>query len=90
MVKISIPQGCSIREETLSKLVTLGYIEKYEYNYNNINLYLRNFDSKEVVTLNIEYIANYPETVTGGMVRVYDYYNPEVEGYSMPIGLTVR
>ena len=90
MVKISVPQGCSVREESLSKLVTLGYIEKYEYNYNNINLYLRNFDRTVGVTLNIEYIANYPETVTGGMVRAYDYYNPEIEGYSMPSVLTVR
>ena len=90
MVRINIPQGCSVREESLSKLQTLGYIQKYEYNYNTIDLYLRNFNEKQCMELVVEYNANYPETITGGLVRVYDYYNPEIEGYSMPSMLTVR
>lgn len=90
MIEISIPQGCSVREESLSKLETLGYIEKYEYNYGKIYLYLRNFNSGVSIETKIEYNANYPETITGGLVRVYDYYNPEIEGYCMPVVLNVQ
>lgn len=90
MIRINIPQACSVREESLSKLQTLGYIQKYEYNYNKIDLYLRNFYDKENIELEVEYNANYPETVTGGMVRVYDYYNPEIEGYSNISVLSIK
>ena len=40
MVEISIPQGCSVKEESLSKLETYGQIEKYEYSYGKIYLYI--------------------------------------------------
>lgn len=89
-VEITIPQGFSVSEESLSKLETLSLIEKYEYNYNSIYLYLRDFEVGKDIELEVEYKANYPETITGGMVRVYDYYNPEVEAYTMPVLINVK
>lgn len=90
LVQISIPQGCSINESSLSKLQHLGYIEKYEYNYSTINLYIRNFSVNFNINLPVEYKANYPEQITGGMVRVYDYYNPSNEGFAKPVNITVN
>lgn len=90
LVQISIPQGCSVNESSLSKLQHLGYIEKYEYNYSTINLYIRNFDANYNINLPVEYRANYPEQITGGMVRVYDYYNPSNEGFAKPVNITVN
>lgn len=78
LIKINIPQGCSVVEESLSKLKVLGLIEKYEYNYNTINLYVRNLEKKERVSVEVRYRADYPVEITGGLVNVYDYYNPEV------------
>lgn len=90
LVQISIPQGCSVNESSLSKLQHLGYIEKFEYNYSTINLYIRNFGANFNINLSVEYKANYPEQITGGMVRVYDYYNPSNEGFAKPVNITVN
>ena len=90
LVKVYIPQGCTVLEESLSRLVHQGLIEKYEYNYNTINLYLKNVGRGTTVSnLNITYRALYPERITGGAVDVYDYYNPEIKGVARPVELTV-
>lgn len=90
MVTISIPQGFVVDEQSLMLLEAKGIIEKYETSYTTINLYLRNFDVSQIVNLNIKFRASYPVNVTGLAVRAYDYYNPEVEGRSMPIGINVN
>ena len=87
MVKVSIPQGCSVKEDSLLNMKYAGTIEKYEYNYGNINIYLRN--TSKAVPLHIEYNADYPVDVTAGSVKAYDYYNPDVEGYAAPSKLVV-
>lgn len=89
LVQINIPQGCSALEESLSKLVYNGIIEKYEYSYGKINLYLRNFENKQKIDFSVEYRAQYPEKITGGAIRVYDYYNPNIEGLALPVNITV-
>ena len=90
MVEISVPQACSVKEESLSKLQSYGVIEKYEYSYDKIYLYLRNFDKNEYVDIQVQYKADYPANVTGGSVRVYDYYNPDIQGLSMPIKIEIK
>lgn len=89
LIKIYIPQGSSVIEESLSKLKTMGYIEKYEYNYNTINLYIKNFDHMDSKDLDIRYRANYPVNVTGGMVMVYDYYNPDNMSIAAPQNIVI-
>ena len=66
-------------------LESKGLIEKYEISYTSINIYLRNFSIRQIVDLNIKFRASYPVEITGLATRVYDYYNPEVEGKNMPI-----
>ncbi len=89
LIQISIPQGCSVIEESLSKLEFSEIIEKYEYNYNKINLYFRNLNSNLSLNLNLEFRANYPGQITGAMIRTYDYYNPNNEGYSKPVNIQI-
>lgn len=89
LIQVSIPQGCSVIEESLAKLELLGNIEKYEYNYNKINLYIRNLNTNLGLNLDLEFRANYPEQITGAMIRTYDYYNPNNEGYSKPVNITI-
>ena len=89
MVTISIPQGFATVEESLMLLQTKGIIEKYETTYNTVNIYLRNFEPSNIVNLNVKFRALYPVEITGLATRVYDYYNPEVEGKSLPIGIVV-
>lgn len=84
LVEISIPQGFSVIEDSLLELKYNGLIEKYEYNYGKINIYLRDWVDDSPKELKVKYRANYPESVTGGLVRVYDYYNPETEGVAKP------
>ncbi len=84
LVQINIPQGCSVNEESLMMLKHSGLIEKYEYNYGKINLYLRDLKNSSEINLEVKYRALYPETITGGAIRIYDYYNPEIEAISAP------
>lgn len=90
MVKISIPQGFTVVEDSLMKLEKNGIIEKYEISYSEINIYLRNFDVSQIVDLNISFRAGYPVKVTGLDVKAYDYYNPEIEGKSLPLEIKVN
>lgn len=89
LVEVNIPQGCSVNEDSLLNLKYNGMIEKYEYNYGKINIYLRELETGEQVDLNIEYRALYPENITGGAIRVFDYYNPEVQGICEPKNIKV-
>ena len=90
MVTISVPQGFTVNEESLMLLETKGIIEKYEMSYAEVNLYLRNFEVNQIVNLDVKFRASYPVEITGLAVRAYDYYNPEIEGKSMPINIKVN
>ena len=90
MITISIPQGFSVNEDSLMLLKTIGVIEKYEFSYNEINIYLRNFEDSQIINMDISFRANYPVDITGLSVRAYDYYNPEVEGKVMPVEINVK
>lgn len=90
MVTISIPQGFTVIEESLMKLENDGKIEKYETSYTSINLYLRDFEVSQLLDLDLEFRASYPVNITGLAVKAYDYYNPQVEGKSMPIKIEVN
>ena len=89
IIQISIPQGTTVDEDSLLKLKYNNSIEKYEYGYGTINLYIRNFSSNNEIILNIIYKALYPEKITGGAVRVFDYYNPDIEEILKPVQFNV-
>ena len=84
LIEINIPQGCSVIEESLLNLQYNGLIEKYEYNYGKINVYIRALEKLEQIHLNVQYRALYPEQITGAAIRVFDYYNPSLEGICSP------
>ena len=90
MVTINIPQGFTVVEESLMLLESKGIIEKYEISYTAVNIYLRNFTVSQIIDLNVKFRASYPVQITGLAIRAYDYYNPEVEGKSMPREILVN
>ena len=89
LVEINIPQGCTVIEDSLLNLKYNGIIEKYEYNYGKINIYLRGLDKDEQIDLKIEYRSLYPENITGAAIRVFDYYNPNVESVCGPRNIQI-
>lgn len=89
LITINIPQGCTVDQNFLEKCKTLGMIEKYDYNYTTLNLYIRNFKKETPKTLEVQYRTNYPEEVTGGAIRAFDYYNPNIEGIKVPTKISV-
>ena len=89
LVEINIPQGCTVIEESLLDLKYNGIIEKYEYNYGKINVYLRELDKDAQIDLKVEYRALYPENITGAAIRVFDYYNPNVESVCGPRNIQI-
>ena len=64
-------------------------IEKYDYNYTTLNLYIRNFRAGSTEELEVQYRASYPEEITGGAIRAFDYYNPNIEGIKAPVKISV-
>ena len=90
MITISIPQGFNVIEESLILLETKGIIEKYEFSYTEVNIYLRNFEQNQIVDLEICFRASYPVEITGLSVKAYDYYNPDIEGRTMPVVIKVK
>ena len=90
MITISIPQGFSVIEDSLMQLQSKGSIEKYEMSYTSVNIYLRNFDMGQIVNLDVWFRANYPVEVTGMSIKAYDYYNPYVEGKTLPVEIKVK
>ena len=90
LLKINIPQGTSVIEDSLLELKYKGIIEKYEYNYNSINIYFRNVEKAKEYSIDVKYRALYPEEITGGSLRFYDYYNPETEAIVGPTKIIVK
>ena len=90
MIQIAIPQGCTLVEESLSKLVYEDKIEKYDMNYKYINLYIREFNTSEFLDLNVKFRTMYPVEAEVLSVKVYDYYNPTVEANAIPQKLVVK
>jgi len=90
LVAISIPQGFRVERNSLAMLQHMGIIERYEMRFDNINLYMRDTDPGEIIDLTIAYRPAFPVAVTGGHVRVFDYYNPMVEGFLKPVEIVVR
>ena len=90
LVAVSIPQGFRVERNSLAMLQHMGIIERYEMRFDNINLYLRDTEPGEIIDLTIAYRPAFPVTVTGGHVRVFDYYNPMVEGFLKPVEIVVR
>jgi len=89
LVAVSIPQGFRVERSSLTLMQHMGIIERYEIRFDNINLYLRDTGIGEILDIVIAYRPAFPVQVTGGHVRVFDYYNPMVEGYLMPVEIIV-
>ncbi|MCL2360580.1 MAG: MG2 domain-containing protein [Defluviitaleaceae bacterium] len=90
LIAVSIPQGFRVERGSLARLRHMGIIERYEMRFDNINLYLRDTMAGEVIDIVVAYRPAFPVDVIGGHVRVFDYYNPMVEGYLMPRRIIVR
>jgi len=89
IVVVSIPQGFRVEASSLAALRNAGLVERYETRFEVINLYLRDIMPGQIIDLTVAYRPSYPVVVTGGHVRVFDYYNPWVEGFLMPVGIVV-
>ena len=59
LIEINIPQGCSVIEESLLNLQYNGVIEKYEYNYGKINIYVRALEKLDQIYFQIEAKSHY-------------------------------
>ena len=90
MIVINIPQGFVVMEEALQKLQSQNIIEKYEMNYRTVNLYIRDFEVRNIIELPLKFRASYPVDVMGFSVKVYDYYNPDIEGVLLPQRIVVQ
>ncbi|MCL2204120.1 MAG: MG2 domain-containing protein [Defluviitaleaceae bacterium] len=89
LVTLSIPQGFRVERGSLTLMQHAGIIQRYEFRHDNINLYLRDTQPGEIIDLVVSYRPAFPVEVIGGHVRVFDYYNPTIEGFLMPMAIAV-
>ena len=90
LATITIPQGFRVEVNSLAALKHRGVIDRYETRFDNINLYLRDVEPGQEIQMTIAYRPSYPVEITGGHMRVFDYYYPVVEGFLMPISIFVE
>lgn len=89
LVSVQIPQGFTVDSPSLDLMKKKSEIQEYELGYDTLNIYISDFEASEVKNLDIKMRPRYPAEILSGAVRVYDYYNTEVESKLKPVNIIV-
>lgn len=90
IVDLGIPPGFDVQAAGLDQLVKDGTIEKYELTGRQIIVYFEEIAGNGVVEFAYELRARFPLRAQSPSSRVYQYYNPEIEGTASPQALLVE
>ncbi len=100
LIDLGIPPGFSVETGDLSALVAhyddvledyaFPTIERYELTGRQVLVYISNLSAENPLSFSYHLRADYPISAQTPASNVYDYYNPEVSGVSVPQQLVVR
>jgi hypothetical protein len=90
MLDLPVPAGFAAVPEDLAKRVEEGKIAKYEIQARRIVVYLRDLAPGKALELRYGLRATMPAQVTVPAARVYEYYDPDRQGFSTVARLTVE
>ncbi len=89
VVDLGIPSGFSPLPAEWEELVKDGIIKRYEFTGKQIIAYFDRITS-EPVKFEYHLRADYPLKISGAGARIYEYYNPDNEGYVSPVSIEVK
>jgi hypothetical protein len=89
MLDLPIPAGFVVVAEDLEALVKSGTIAKFQRTPRQAIVYLRGLQPGKALTLRYRLRSTMPVKVTVPAARVYEYYNPDRQGQTRPLRLTV-
>jgi hypothetical protein len=90
MLELGIPPGFSVNSEDFDALEQKQVIDRYELTGRQIIVYLGNLNAGQSKQLNYSLVARYPINAQSPPSRAYEYYNPEVQAFSLPLPMVVR
>ena len=90
IVDLGVPPGFDVQAADLEQLVVDRTIEKYELTGRQIIVYFEEIAGNGVIEFAYELRARFPLRAQSPSSRVYQYYNPEIEGTASPQALLVE
>jgi len=100
LIDLGLPPGFSLRIEDLDALIahfndlpqedTSPKVERYELTGRQILVYLSNLSAGNPLQFSYHLRARFPLQAQAPTSNAYDYYNPEVNGESLPQTLVVN
>ena len=89
MIELPIPAGFRAFAEDFDRLVEKGAIAKFQLQPTRVLVYLRELAAGKTQTLSYRLHAQMAVDVRVPPARVYEYYNPERQGFSTTTRLVV-
>jgi uncharacterized protein YfaS (alpha-2-macroglobulin family) len=89
MVELPIPAGCTVDADGFERLLDNKTIAKYQIQPNAVQVYLRELAAGKPLTLSYRLTPQMPVDIQVRPARVYEYYNPDRQGFSGGVRLSV-
>jgi uncharacterized protein YfaS (alpha-2-macroglobulin family) len=90
MLDLPIPPGFAPVAEDFAGLVEAGSIARFQVRPRQVIVYLRGLDSAKPLTFSYRLRATMPVKAAVPGARVYEYYDPQREGRSAGVHLTIK
>lgn len=90
IIDLGVPPGFDVLTEDFDNLVKEKMIDRYETTGRQIIVYLDKVEPGDVFTFSYGLRAKFPLKVTAPVSEVYEYYNSNTKGYSVPEKLRVK
>ncbi len=90
MLDLPVPAGFAPAAEDFAALVKEGTIARYQVRPRQVLVYLRNLAPDKPLELSYRLRATMPVQTAAPGARVYEYYDPDREGRSPGVRLTVK
>ncbi|MCR4318315.1 MAG: MG2 domain-containing protein [Planctomycetes bacterium] len=90
MLDVPVAPGFEVLGEPFEALVTSGKITRFENQGDRYVLYTEGLPAGGSFEFEFEVVARIPAEIQTPMARVWEYYNPEVEGFSELRKLVIR
>jgi uncharacterized protein YfaS (alpha-2-macroglobulin family) len=90
MLDLPIPAGFRLVAEDLNQLVAAGTVARYQLTPRSAIVYLRGLEPGKPLQLTYRLRAELPVKVAVPPARVYEYYDPDQQGFSRAVNVRVQ
>jgi hypothetical protein len=90
IIDLGIPPGFDVIADDFEKLVNQQKIERFDLTGRQVIVYLRRLDPGKSFSFSYGLRARFPVKITTPVSEVYEYYNANTKGYSVPGRIEVK